>query len=90
MTAQETNFWHSMAFADADRMIEWLKAIGFTEHAAYRDETDATIVMHAEWLWPGGGGIMFGSRDPTAPSTTWAARRRTSSPTTSTGPSNGP
>ena len=43
------------------RMIDWLKAIGFTEHATYRDEADASVVVHAEWLWPGGGGIMFGS-----------------------------
>ena len=66
MTAQDTKLWHSMAFADADRMIEWLKAIGFTEHATYRDEADASVVVHAEWLWPGGGGIMFGSRRPDA------------------------
>ena len=66
MTAQDTKLWHSMAFADADRMMEWLKAIGFTEHATYRDEADASVVVHAEWLWPGGGGIMFGSRRPDA------------------------
>ena len=64
MTAADTKLWHSMAFADADRMIAWLTAIGFTEHATYRDETDPSVVVHAEWLWPGGGGIMFGSRRP--------------------------
>src|SRR4051794_41903683 len=62
MTAAETRLWHSMSFADADRMIAWLTAVGFTEHATYRDEQDPTVVHHAEWLWPGGGGIMFGSR----------------------------
>jgi uncharacterized glyoxalase superfamily protein PhnB len=64
MTAAEIKLWHSMAFAEADRMIAWLRAIGFTEHATYRDETDAAVVVHAEWLWPGGGGLMFGSQRP--------------------------
>ncbi len=64
MTAADTKLWHTMAFNDADRMIAWLTAIGFTEHSTYRDETDASLVTHAEWLWPGGGGIMFGSRMP--------------------------
>ena len=44
MTAQDTKLWHSMSFADADRMMEWLRAIGFIEHATYRDEADPSIV----------------------------------------------
>ena len=56
-------------------MIAWLTAIGFTEHATYRDEADPSVVVHAEWLWPGGGGIMFGIPAPgRRPSTTSAAR----------------
>ena len=43
-------------------MMRWLSAIGFTEHATYRDESDPSVVVHAEWLGPDGGGIMFGSR----------------------------
>ena len=62
MTAAETRLWHTMAFEDADRMMTWLTAVGFTEHATYRDEDDQSVVVHAEWLWPGGGGVMFGSR----------------------------
>ena len=53
-----------MSFRDADAMIAWLSAIGFVEHATYRDESDPSVVEHAEWLWPGGGGIMFGSQRP--------------------------
>lgn len=41
--------------------MRWLSAIGFAEHATYRDEADPTVVTHSEWLWPEGGGIMFGS-----------------------------
>lgn len=57
--AATVRLWSSMAYRDADRMMEWLQAIGFTEHSTYRDESGR--VMHAEWLWPGGGGIMFGT-----------------------------
>ncbi|MER7604621.1 VOC family protein [Nocardioides sp. NPDC127503] len=50
-------YWQSMAFEDAEAMMTWLSAIGFVEHATYRE---GGIVHHAEWLWPGGGGLMFG------------------------------
>ena len=63
--AATVRLWASMAFRDADRMMEWLRAIGFTEHSTYRDE--AGRVMHAEWLWPGGGGIMFGTARDDSP-----------------------
>jgi uncharacterized glyoxalase superfamily protein PhnB len=59
--AAGTRLWHTFSVRDADAMIAWLQAIGFTEHATYRDETDPAVVHHAEWLWPGGGGIMFGT-----------------------------
>ena len=59
--AANVRHWQTMAFRDAEAMMAWLAAIGFTEHATYRDEKDPTVVVHAEWLWPGGGGIMFGS-----------------------------
>lgn len=59
--AASVRFWQTMAFHDADAAMRWLTAVGFTEHATYRDEKDPTVVVHAEWLWPGGGGIMFGS-----------------------------
>ncbi|MFE3999989.1 VOC family protein [Nocardioides sp. YIM B13467] len=50
-------YWQSMAFQDAEAMMTWLSAIGFVEHTTYRE---GGIVYHAEWLWPGGGGLMFG------------------------------
>jgi len=59
--AANVRHWQTMAFHDADAMMRWLAAIGFTEHATYRDDTDPGVVTHAEWLWPAGGGIMFGS-----------------------------
>ncbi len=62
MTAADIRLWHTLTFADVDVMIGWLSAIGFTEHATYRDDADPAVVLHAEWLGPDGGGIMFGSR----------------------------
>ena len=59
--ASTVGLWHSLAFTDADAMIRWLEAVGFVQHAVYRDENDPSRVVHAEMLWPGGGGIMFGS-----------------------------
>ena len=60
MTAP-VGLWPTLRFQDADAMIAWLQAVGFTDHALYRDETDPSVVMHAEMLWPSGGGVMFGS-----------------------------
>ena len=54
----EIKVWASMAFVDAEGQMAWLSAIGFTEKATYRDESGT--VVHAEWLWADGGGIMFG------------------------------
>jgi uncharacterized glyoxalase superfamily protein PhnB len=59
--AATIKLWHTMSVADAEAMMDWLRAIGFVDHATYRDEADPSVVVHAEWLWPGGGGIMFGS-----------------------------
>jgi uncharacterized glyoxalase superfamily protein PhnB len=62
MSAQDTRYWQTFGFGDVEAMMAWLSAIGFTEHATYRDEHEPSVVVHAEWLWPRGGGIMFGSR----------------------------
>lgn len=62
--AADIKLWHTMTFRDVDAGIAFLGALGFVEHATYRSETDSSIVDHAEWLWPGGGGVMFGSERP--------------------------
>ncbi|MBM0125411.1 VOC family protein [Pimelobacter simplex] len=64
-SAATVRLWAAMQFRDVDAMTAWLRAIGFVEHATHRD--DAGAVVHAEWLWPGGGGIMFGAVRPDAP-----------------------
>lgn len=62
--AGTVRLWHTLSVAHADRMHTWLEAIGFETHAIYRDEHDSSVVMHGELLWPGGGGLMFGSHRP--------------------------
>lgn len=56
--------WQTLNYRDADSGMEWLKAIGFTEKDVYRDEKDPSVVVHAEMLWPAGGGVMLGSQRP--------------------------
>lgn len=60
-SAADIKHWQTLTCTDAELMMTWLGAIGFTEHATYRDDNDPSTVVHAEWLWSGGGGIMFGS-----------------------------
>lgn len=60
-SARAVKHWQALTFRDPETMMTWLRAVGFVEHATYRD--DHGTVMHAEWLWPDGGGIMFGSAD---------------------------
>lgn len=59
---RDIKLWHTLSFRDANAMITWLSATGFIEHATYRDDADPSVVVHAEWLWPPGGGLMFGSQ----------------------------
>ena len=62
--AQQVKLWPTLTFIDADAMIRWLEAVGFVEHSVYRDDDDPAVVQHAEFLWPGGGGLMFGTHRP--------------------------
>jgi len=64
MSASTVTLWHSFSVRDAAVMTDWLRAVGFVEHATYRDEGDPSVVVHAEWLWEGPtgtAGIMFGT-----------------------------
>lgn len=51
--------FHSLQFTDPDVAMEFLRAVGFTEAAVYRD--DAGAVVHAQYHWRETGGVMFGS-----------------------------
>lgn len=62
--ASGIHHWQSFAVADVEAFTAWLRAVGFVEHHIYRDDNDPTCVVHAEYLGPYGGGIMFGSAGP--------------------------
>lgn len=46
--ARTVRHWQVLRLRGADAVIEWLVAVGLTEHATYRDEQDASLVTHAE------------------------------------------
>jgi uncharacterized glyoxalase superfamily protein PhnB len=51
--------WLTLRLRDVPAMTGWLTAIGFVPHAEYRD--DAGDLVHGEYLWPKGGGVMVGA-----------------------------
>lgn len=54
--------WHCFRCSDARAVIDWLvEALGFVETVSHAE--DGRIV-HAELLWPEGGGIMLGDQRP--------------------------
>ena len=59
-----TGLWVTLSYRDADAALTWLKAVGFTERAVYRDDADPAVVQHAELAWPDGGGVMLGTHRP--------------------------
>jgi len=63
-TGTSTGLWVTLSYRDADAGLAWLKAVGFTERAVFRDDADPSIVHHAELAWPEGGGVMLGSQRP--------------------------
>ncbi len=56
------DMWPTLRLRDPDRMTAWLHVVGFRVHAEYRDD-DGTLV-HGEYLWPNGGGVMVGGDRP--------------------------
>ncbi len=52
--------WHCFQCTDARSVIDWLvEALGFVETVAH---TEGGHVVHAELLWPEGGGVMLGDQ----------------------------
>lgn len=59
MTNGVPGMWLSLRLRDVDAMVAWLEAIGFRELMAHRD--DDGLLVHGEYLWPHGGGVMVGA-----------------------------
>lgn len=54
--------WPIVIYRDAPSGMRFLvDAFGFEQTAAYFDEDDPSVVVHAELRVPGGGGVMTGS-----------------------------
>jgi uncharacterized glyoxalase superfamily protein PhnB len=53
--------FHSLGFADARAAMSFLEAVGFTRVAVHTDESDPSVVVHAQYNWGDCGAIMFGS-----------------------------
>lgn len=69
------NLFHCLAFRDADAGIAFLTALGFEERLTVRNETDPSVVEHAQFQWNQGGGVMFGSaRRPNDTNSDWERR----------------
>lgn len=66
VSAAQIHHWQVLTLRDTAAMTAWLGAVGLTEQASYRAETDPSVVVHAEWVWPGGAGFMCGSERPDA------------------------
>lgn len=57
----DCTLFHTLTFADVQRGIAFLEAVGFRKAAVYTDENDPSIVVHAQYDWRDTGGVMFGS-----------------------------
>ena len=54
--------WPTVNYVDAPGAIRFLvDVLGFVERAAYTDESDESVIVHAELRWPEGGGVMLGT-----------------------------
>ena len=52
--------WHCLQCTDARAVIDWLvDSLGFVESVSHVEDGH---VVHAELLWPEGGGVMLGDR----------------------------
>jgi uncharacterized glyoxalase superfamily protein PhnB len=65
----ERTLFHSLQFSDAERAMEFLRAVGFVEAVVHRD--DAGAVLHAQYDWRDTGGVMFGSLAADREETGW-------------------
>lgn len=61
MTTTKPQLFHSLTYADADKGLAFLAALGFEQILVVRNDDDPSRVEHAELRWRDSGGIMLGS-----------------------------
>jgi len=71
-----TTLFSALAFADVERGIAFLEALGFVEKAVYRDPDHPEVVLHAQFDWRDAGGVMFGSSKAEDPHKAGAGQAR--------------
>jgi uncharacterized glyoxalase superfamily protein PhnB len=60
-TGPETAVWPTLLYRDAPAAIRFLtEALGFEQLSLYPGADDG-VIEHAEFGWPGGGGVMLSS-----------------------------
>ena len=73
-TTPAPNVWACLAYRNAKEAIRFLvDAFGFEERLVCPGDGDREI-LHAELMWPPGGGIMLGSTSETAAGDEFASR----------------
>ena len=55
------HYWQLLRVRDARTMTAFLQSIGFREHATVTEKGDPSRILHAEWVWERGGGVMLSS-----------------------------
>lgn len=62
MNNTTTSIWPTINYVDAPAAIDFLqRAFGFTAQLVVPNESDASIIEHAQLRGPEGGGVMLGS-----------------------------
>ena len=62
MSNEAKTIWPTLNYTDAPAAIEFLQeAFGFTVSLVVPNESDETVVEHAQLRWPEGGGVMLGT-----------------------------
>jgi uncharacterized glyoxalase superfamily protein PhnB len=59
---RQQSIWASIVSDDAQRLREWLLAIGFTQDLLIQGDGEGAI-HHAQFDWPEGGRVMLSSTD---------------------------
>lgn len=67
MTTTKPQLFHCLTYADVDKGLAFLAALGFEQVLVVRSEADPSRVEHAELRWHDSGGIMLGPARQPAP-----------------------
>ncbi len=62
MSNNPPTIWPTFLYADAPAAIDFLQsAFGFTASLVVPNDSDPSVIEHAQLRWPEGGGVMLGT-----------------------------